>query len=83
MRYFLNLVDRDGHYPDPEGVELCSLPEAKERALVGARSIICEDIRSGILDLASCMTVVDARGDTVFHLPFGDAVGAPAGAEAA
>ena len=74
MRYHFNIIDRDGTCPDAEGVEFTSLVEATAHALKGARSLICQDVQWGLLDLSGCITVTDETGIVVYHLPFVEAV---------
>lgn len=50
-RFFFNVTDRYNSPDDEEGVELPNVAAARERAVQGARSLLCDDIMRGILDL--------------------------------
>jgi hypothetical protein len=73
-RYYFHLYDGYGRSPDPDGRELASLDIARAQALKGARSVICEDVRHGRVDLTGRIEVLDERGDPVLTLRFRDAV---------
>ena len=73
-RYFFNVRDRYGFTPDLEGVDLADTATAREHALVGARSLICDDVAAGILDLAGSITVVDEGGKVVTRVRFDQTV---------
>ena len=64
-RYFFNVRDRYGFTPDREGVGLANTATAREKGFAGARSLICDDVAAGILDLAGSITVVDEGGTVV------------------
>ena len=73
-RYYFHLHDRSGPVPDPDPRELSGLEVVREQALKGARSIICEDVRYGRVDLTGRIDVYDGAGELVLSLPFADAV---------
>lgn len=75
-RYFFNVRDRYGFTPDREGVELANTATAREQAVAGARSLICDDVTAGILDLAGSITVIDEGGTVVVAIRFDQAVSA-------
>jgi hypothetical protein len=73
-RYFFNVRDRYGFTPDAEGVELANAVAARKHALAGARSLICDDVTAGILDLGGCITVLDENGNVVVEILFNQTV---------
>jgi hypothetical protein len=73
-RYFFNVHDRHNPDPDAEGVELSDAESARKVAIEGARSLICDDIRSGILDLTGSIEVLDGVGQQVCIVWYGDTV---------
>jgi hypothetical protein len=73
-RFFFHLHDRFGAVPDPDARELPDLDVVRAQALKGARSIICEDVRYGRIDLTGRIDVYDGEGTLVLSLPFIEAV---------
>jgi hypothetical protein len=72
--FYFHLHDRFGAVPDPDARELAGLEVARAEALKGARSIICEDVLHGRVDLTGRIDVHDGAGKLVLSLPFKDAV---------
>lgn len=77
-RFFFNVHDRHDPDPDREGVELVDADAARRVAMAGARSLICDDISSGILDLSGSIEVLDQLGRLVWIIRYDDAVAASA-----
>lgn len=73
-RFYFHLHDRFGAVPDPDPRELPDLDMVRAQALKGARSIICEDVREGRVDLTGRIDVFDGAGKLVLSLPFTEAV---------
>jgi hypothetical protein len=73
-RFYFHLHDRFGPVPDPDPRELPDLDVVRAQALKGARSIICEDVCEGRVDLTGRIDVLDAKGTLVLSLPFSEAV---------
>ncbi len=73
-RFYFHLHDRFGAVPDPDARELADLDMVRAQALKGARSIICEDVRDGLVDLTGRIDVYDGAGELVLSLPFKEAV---------
>jgi len=73
-RYFLHVKDRHGFTFDDTGCELYSLAAVRRRALESARSLMCDDVSCGVLDLRGAIEVTDERGVTVMVLPFTECV---------
>ena len=72
--FYFHLHDRSGPVPDPDPRELADLEVVRAQALKGARSIICEDVRYGRVDLTGRIDVHDDAGTLVLSLPFTEAV---------
>jgi hypothetical protein len=72
--FYFHLHDRFGAVPDPDARELANLEVVRAQALKGARSIICEDVRDGCVDLTGRIDVYDGAGKLVLSLPFKEAV---------
>ena len=51
-RYHLHPVTAIGASPDEEGGEYADLAAAQDAAVAGIRSLIAEDARTGVIDLA-------------------------------
>ena len=71
-RYYFHLRD-DLSVDDEEGQELPNLQAAREVALQNARSIACEAVHKGHLNLDHRIDVADATGEIVLTLPFREA----------
>lgn len=59
---------------DEEGLELPDLAAATREALAGARSLICEQVLQGRLNLAYRIEVAGADGAVLAVVTFADAV---------
>ena len=72
-RFFLSL--RDGEFlPDLEGQEFADIEAARTAALSGAREMMAEDIKQGILRLNESVEITDDEGVLRAKLMFRDAV---------
>lgn len=72
-RFYLSL--RDGEFlRDDEGQEFADLDAARDTALRGAREIMAEDIKRGILSLNDRVEITDENGERVATVTFRDAV---------
>jgi hypothetical protein len=80
-RFYFHLHDRFGAVPDPDGRDLADLDVVRAQALKGARSIICEDVRDGRVDLTGRVDIYDEAGELVLSLPFAEAVELVSGAD--
>ena len=72
-RYFFNVYD-DVIAQDEEGRELPNLAAARLEAIRGARGLISEQVSHGYIVLSHWIDVIDAQGETVLTITFGDAV---------
>lgn len=71
--YFLHIHNGIGNARDEEGIELPGVPDARERAILGIRSIVAEEARDGKIDLAGRITICDADGEVLLEVPFREA----------
>ena len=72
-RYYFHLHnDVDGR--DDEGRELADVDAARAEAIKGARDLIAEDVRQGIVTLSHWIEVRDQRGHQVLRVRYRDAV---------
>lgn len=72
-RFFFHFYD-DLDLTDEEGIEMADAPAARAAALAGARAMICDQVKTGHLDLSHRIEVRDEGGGAVLTLPFSDAV---------
>lgn len=73
-RLFSDLVNRVGRVRDPEGREVADLDELRAVALVSMRSILCEDVGEGYIDLRGRIEVRDEAGERVLVVGFEESV---------
>jgi hypothetical protein len=71
-RFYLHLRN-DLSVDDEEGQELPDVEAAREAALENTRSIVCENIRLGHVNLDHYIDVMDDQGAHVLRLSFRDA----------
>lgn len=76
-RFFFHIRENGGRTPDEEGLELPDLDAARQTAIAGARSIMCDTIMGGRLSLDGAIEVKDKDGALLFELPFREAVEVP------
>ena len=72
-RFFFHIRDGES-IDDPDGMYLPDARTARLEAVRSARDIMAEDVRRGVLHLASCIEVTDEQGEPVFVVPFAEAV---------
>ena len=71
-RFFFHLYD-DLVVIDEEGLEMRDFGAASEKATEIARSMVCESVKQGHVDLHHRIEVADERGEIVLKLEFRDA----------
>jgi hypothetical protein len=76
-RYFFHLRERQGTTPDIEGMDLPDRNSAVNVALRGARSVLCDEVMEGCLDLDGAVHVTDEEGRDLFTISFSEAVAIP------
>ena len=72
--YYLHVRNTVGYARDEEGQEFADLAHARLQALAGARSILSEEVKAGLLDLRGAIEIADAAGAILLEAPFADAV---------
>lgn len=72
-RFFFHVYD-DAVVRDEDGIELADPEAARGAALAGARALMCDQMKTGRLNLHHRIEVEDEGGSTVLSLPFSDAV---------
>jgi hypothetical protein len=72
-RYFFHVYD-DVVAHDEEGIELPNIAAARLNALVGARSLISEQVKHGYFEQSHWVDVVDEQGEAVLTVTFREAV---------
>jgi hypothetical protein len=72
--FFFHLRDGTDTLIDEEGAELDSAEEARESAMMHARSIISHEALQGRINLNQRIEVLDEAGALIFSLGFADAV---------
>jgi hypothetical protein len=71
-RYFFNVFN-DEITLDEEGAELSDLDEAREFALRSARSLVCDSVKNGHLNLDHRIEIEDDSGARRMTLTFREA----------
>jgi hypothetical protein len=69
-QYFLHLRDHVDEILDPEGKDYASVDALKKSVLSGARELLAEDMKSGMLDLRYRIDAENSDGQVVYTLPF-------------
>lgn len=59
---------------DEEGEDFADLDAARQKALIGARSILSEEVKHGSLDLRGVIEIADDSGAIVEVVPFQETV---------
>lgn len=72
-RFFFNVHD-DAVTADEEGVELPDVEAAKLEAIRGARSLACEQVSNGYLNVSHRIEVQDVDRRQVATVRFGEAI---------
>ena len=72
--YRFNIHNGNGLTEDEEGRDLPDDESAPAEAISGIRSILAEDILTGMLDLEGRIEVLDEAGRLSMTIPFTDAV---------
>ena len=72
--FFFHLYNSTGLTPDEEGRELESLSAARECAIQDIRSVLCEDVERGFIDMRGRIEIAGERGETLMTVAFSEAV---------
>ncbi len=73
-RFFLHIRNSTGLTVDEEGHEFPDLAMAEAEAINGIRSVLAEDLRSGVLDLRGQVEISDEAGKLVRIVRFREAL---------
>ena len=72
--FFLHVCNGDGFTEDDVGHDLPDLAAARQEAIQGLRSIMADEMKNGILNMASFIEIEDEHHELLTTVPFGDAV---------
>jgi hypothetical protein len=72
--FYLHVRNVKTYAPDEEGEDFPDLAAAREKALIGARSILSEEVKGGALDLRGAIEIADEKGEIVLTVPYSEAV---------
>ena len=71
--FFFHIYD-DAVVRDEDGIELADAEAARSAALAGAHALMCDQMKTGRLNLRHRIEVEDESGVAILSLPFADAV---------
>lgn len=71
--YFLNVYNANVAL-DEEGDDFPDLAAAREKAVLGVRSILAEEVKGGQFDLRGRIEIADESGAILMLVPYSDAV---------
>ena len=72
-RFFFHVYD-DAVAMDSDGLERSSFEDAMEEAVRGARSLACEQVSHGHLNLSHRIVIANAVGETLATVTFEEAI---------
>lgn len=72
-RFFFDIFNGDGATPDNDGLELEDQRLAKVIAVDSVRSIVAEEARMGVIDLAGRIEVKDGGGEVLLVVNYAEA----------
>lgn len=73
-RYFLHIRGGQDDIEDSEGLVLPDLEAARHQAVAGARSIICDDVMNGHIQLDARIDIENERCELLLSVHFRDVV---------
>jgi len=74
MRYRFHIRCETCSAEDEEGLDLLDIETARKEAVRGVRSILCDELLRGELDLRGSIDVADESGSIVESIKFEDAI---------
>jgi hypothetical protein len=77
-RFYFHIRDGEGLVPDEEGMDLLDLEAAKNEAVISAREIMANNLRSGRPLNGQWFEIVNEAGDIVATVKFKDVIPQPA-----
>jgi hypothetical protein len=69
-RFYFHLKDADEFIVDDEGLELPGVNEAKRMALLSARELLADAIKSGKSRVPEAFVIADEQGRAIATVPF-------------
>src|ERR1700716_3270766 len=73
-RFYFHLQADDQIVPDDEGVDLLDLSAAQHAAILAARDLLAEAIKSGRAEVPEAFVIADEEGRALAVVPFAAAV---------
>ncbi len=73
-RYYLHICNGNGFTEDQEGQDLPSVESAREKAIAGLRDIMADELKGGVMNMASFIEIEDESRQLVETISFHDAV---------
>jgi hypothetical protein len=74
QHYFFHVQNGQGYTRDDEGRELRDLEEARREAIIGIRSILADELTSGIVDLRGRLDICDRDDALLLSVAFHEVV---------
>lgn len=72
--FYLHIHSTDGQAQDEEGVDVCSLAEARNHAISGIRSMLSAELFEGTIDFNGRIEIAGTDQKILLIVPFSDAV---------
>ena len=73
-RFHLNIFNGDGESPDEEGQVLPDLAAARSEAVRGIRSLLANELSSGVIELGGRIQIADVDGKVLQTVAFAETV---------
>jgi hypothetical protein len=73
-RFFLHIHNSHGAAEDDEGLEAQSLSEAREKAVMGIRSLLSAEAANGEMNLMGRIDISSEAGQVLLSVPFSEAI---------
>lgn len=73
-RFYLHVRNAVASASDEEGEDFDDLAAARAKATDGARSILSEEVKGGLLDLRGAIEIADRSGNIVLKIPYAETV---------
>ena len=73
-RYLLHIHNSHGSAEDDEGLEAQNLAEAREKAIIGIRSLLSAEAMNGGINFDGRIDISSEAGEVLLSVPFTDAL---------
>jgi hypothetical protein len=73
-RFFFHIHNSHGAAEDDEGCEAQSLSEAREKAVMGIRSLLSAEAANGEMNFKGRIDISNEGGEVLLSVPFDDAI---------